>query len=331
MKNPSSSSERFLHGFNANPRMNNKLYLSLLLGAFLSSCYFVDDIFDPPKEKEPSLQVQSQKAVGKYLRLNAEGTYEPFGFSTLTIHKPVEIIELESLEKKNKSQPSVELDSAIAQQKRIIKRGEIERTLDLDHFFTIKDTSGRLTVFETNFILNDTLGVKDISAKIMFQMSGTYEEALTYYFYEYNIFATSSYYESRTLSSDFYSFFKAELEKRNNLQQKSAFLLHVIKLTHQVKKKGAFNQQTILELNVINFMKTRRPDITEYKELTFSELYETQDEKSLEVNGYYFFHKFIGSFEGQLDTNVIMVEFSPYYEIGNIFQMDRPFDPYFNN
>ena len=311
--------------------MKKNLVLSLFLGAVLSSCYFVNDIFDPPAPKEQSLQEKSEIAVRNHIKKTTDGmVYQPFGFGKITIHKPQEIVDLELLEKKRQTDPSEALDTAIAQQKRYIIENNIERTVDLDHFFTLKDSIGNIRVFETNFILNDTLGVKDLSAKIMVGLADIYEDALNYYFYEYNIFSTPSYYESRQLSANFFAFFKQELENRIGREQKSAFLLHVVKLTHEVKERGSFNQQEILEENVEQFIRTKRTDISEYESLEYSDLFQTQEEETQEVNGYYFFHKFIGTFQEEIDTNVVLIEFSKFYEIGNIYQMDRPFNTYFN-
>ena len=100
-------------------------------------------------------------------------------------------------------------------------------------------------------------------------------------------------------------------------------------MTRQVKLKGSFDQQYVLERESNIHLKNNRPDITEYEDLKFSDLYQTTSENSDEVTGYYFFHKFIGSFKEQKDTNVVLIEFNPYYEIDKIYQMDRPFAQYF--
>lgn len=311
--------------------MKTNLVLSLFLGVFLSSCYFVNDIFDPPVQKEQTLQEKSEIAVKKHIKKTTKGmVYQPYGFGKITILKPKEIADLELLEKRRKTDPSPALDTAIAQKKRFILENDIQRTVDLDHFFTLKDSAGTVKVFETNFILNDTLGVKDLNAEIMVSLSEIYEDALNYYFYEYNIFSTSSYYESRQLSANFFAFFKQELENRIGREAKSAFLLHVVRLTHKVKERGNFNQQEILEENVQHFIQTKRTDISAYESLEYSELFQTQVEDSNEGAGYYFFHKFIGTFQEERDTNVVLIEFSEFYEIDNIYQMDRPFSAYFN-
>ena len=295
----------------------------------MSSCYFVDDIFDPPKENEPSLYDRSQKSISSYLHNQKSYTYDPLGFGELIIKKPIEIVELEELEAKRKEKPSAALDSAIAQKEQHIKTFGIGRTIELDHFFTFEDSTGTVTIYETTFTLNDTLGVKNISAKIKLDIEHKYESILEYFFYERPIFLSTSYQDSKVLSQNFYAFFKGELERRASLEDKSAFLLHTLEMTRQVKLKGSFDQQYVLERESNIHLKNNRPDITEYEDLKFSDLYQTTSENSDEVTGYYFFHKFIGSFKEQKDTNVVLIEFNPYYEIDKIYQMDRPFAQYF--
>jgi hypothetical protein len=311
--------------------MKRQIAILIMLGTLMNSCYFLDDIFDPPKEKVPTLQDKSEEAISDYIKTNVEGLHKPYGFGTITIHKPIEIIELEQLEKQNKEKPSYKLEKKIERKKKIIKRNNIERTLDLDHFFTIKDSIGRVTVYETNFLLNDTLGVKDISAKILLKLPEGFEEILDYFFYEYNIFLTHSFVESRELSQNFYAFFKKELEAKTSLQEKSAFLLHALKLCKQIRYRGSFEQQKILETNTQEYISDEKSDILNYQSLTFSTLYQTMDDNNEELKGYYFFHKFSGVYGGVLDTNVVLIEFTPYYEIDNVFQMGRPFEQYFNN
>lgn len=319
--------------FVSNPRMKRTLAISLILGGFLSSCYFVDDIFDPPQEKEPTLQEKCESSVKSYLKKTTRGyLYNPYGFGKITIRKPQEIVDLEELEKKQQNEgTSADLDSTIAFLRHYIELNKIERTVDLDHFFTLKDSLGDFTIYETNFILNDTLGVKDLSAKIVAPTDGKYEDALAYFFYEYNIFNAGTYYESRNLSSNFYAFFKSELETKTDRLEKSAFLLHALRLTYEVQSTGAFDQQMILEKLVKEHITYKKDDIENYDPLEFSTLFQTQVDETEEISGYYFFHKFIGTFQGTTDTNVVLVEFNPFYEIDNIYQMDRPFDPYFND
>jgi len=101
-----------------------------------------------------------------------------------------------------------------------------------------------------------------------------------------------------------------------------------------VKNTGSFDQQIILEKKVVQHIQNERKDIENYTPLKFSPLFETaqgDDQEEQANNYYYFFHKFIGPYENETDTNVVLVEFSKYYELGNIYQMDKPFDNYFKN
>ncbi|OIQ24632.1 MAG: hypothetical protein BM555_07035 [Crocinitomix sp. MedPE-SWsnd] len=311
-----------------------KIHFTLvILCGLLSSCYFVDDIFDPSPAKEPSLQELSEKSIAEYLSTKEDQKYDPYGFGEIKITKPIDIAELEKLEKQRKDQgfSNPELDSSIAQKKRFVEQNNIERTINLDHFFTFTDTNERCVVYETTFTLNDTLGVKNVRAKIMQPIEENYTSILSYFFYEKAIFLAASYQESKVLSRNFYAFFKAELENRKDMTEKSAFLLHALKITRQVKIKGKFDQQDVMERQIGYYMRNDRPDITDYENVEFSDLYETIDENSNEISGYYFFHKFIGNFNEVNDTNVVLIEFNPFYEIGNIYQMDRPFGDYFKN
>jgi hypothetical protein len=312
--------------------MKLKLYYILIFCLPLSSCYFTDDIFDPPEKKEKSLQERAEKGVSNYLTTEITEKYKPYGFGKLIIHKPIEIQELEKLqlEKSNANENNPKLDSSIAQKERFIRKNNIERTLEIEHFFTLTDSLGRTKIFETTFELNDTLKVIDFDASIMLPIPSEYREILTYYFYEYPIFYSNSYEQSKKLSRDFYAFFKTELENRKGLTTKSDFLLHALNMCYQVKDMGSFNQKEILGNNVSVYIKKEKKEITEYSSLKFSDLYESTPGLNEEKTGYYFFHKFIGKFNDQLDTNVVLIEFNPFYEISNIYQMDRPFKQYFN-
>ena len=158
-----------------------------------------------------------------------------------------------------------------------------------------------------------------------------YDEVLDYFFYEYNIFLTHSFVESRELSHNFYAFFKQELELQPTLENKSAFLLHALRLTKEIKDRGSFDQQAIMETFSKDYISRYRQDISNYNPMQFSPLYENDTDSTNSPIGYYFFHKFIGNYQGITDTNVVLIEFSPYYEIQSVYQMDRPFAQYFNN
>ena len=319
--------------FSSNPQMKKAGLLIFLLACFMSSCYFVDDIFDPDEPEEESLQQKTQNNVKSYLGNIANQAYQPLGFSPITIVKPIELIELEELQAKadKRTVPSAQDDSLIAVKKRFIEENRIHLTIQLDHFFTLKDTLGETTIYESTFFLDDTLKVVNLSNKIKLKISADYVSILDMFFYEQPIFISSSYQESKILSQNFYGFFKNELEQKNDLRSKSEFLMHVLKITREVKIKGAFEQQEVMEKQSKEYLKNDRQDIQAYQSVLFSPLYETINNADTTVLGYYFFHKFIGNYNEKLDTNVVLIEFSKFYEIEKIYQMDRPFDQYFEN
>ena len=183
--------------FLSNPTMK-KIGLSIIIGcSLLSSCFFVDDIFDTEEKKEETLQQKSQKAVSTYLHGTKNQTYVPYGFGPITIHKPAEIQELEELERQRSqnNNKSDKLDSLIAQKRSFIEKHNIHRTIDLDHFFTLTDTANRTIVFETNFTLNDTLEVENLKAGIFQRIPADDVKTLGYFFYEKPIFDPKCYFE----------------------------------------------------------------------------------------------------------------------------------------
>jgi len=308
------------------------LFFGLIVG--MQSCYIADEFFLPePEQALPSLQKSCEDAVTFYIqeRLSSE-LYKPFGFGDIVIHKPMDIAILEQLEanRKNGLETGPKLDSIIEEKRRYINENNIERTVSIDHFFTIKSYSTKkIVVLESNYLLNDTLGVEDFKPKIVLELPEEYEESLNFYFFEYTIFLSPVYPEGRKLSREFYAFFKSNLESIDNVNARSAFLLHALKLTRIVKEKGAFDQQTITENFVKSHYWQQINTSSNYLPEKFSPLYQkTIDEK---VAGYYIFHKFSGLLGNPLDTSVVRADFTPYYELESITEMERPFEPYFNN
>lgn len=311
--------------------MNRTYPILLILAIFLSGCIITDELFLPPApEQEEPLQDQVQAMVEKHLASQTKGfKYVPYGFSEILITKPQPILELETLEAEQKKNPEANLDSAIQAKRKFIRENDIQRTVSVDHFYTLEDDQENITVIEDRFYLNDTLKVLGSDLLLMTEIPPTYEDVLVYYFYEYTIFLERTYEESKKLSQEFYAFFKQRLEALSTIRERSNFLLHTLELCYYVKQTGHFDQQYILEYIVQNYIQKERRDIQDYEPIDFSILYEQSEEGSTNVLGYYFFHKFIGTYGTEIDTNVIMVEFSPWYELGEIYQMDRPYDQYF--
>lgn len=292
----------------------------------LHGCIFADAVFEEQKEPVIPLQIQSEQAVSKYIKDNSDGRkYNSYGYTEIIIHKPKEIVELESLEKRKRDQTSKneELDSLIVKQKKYIQVNRIERTIEIEHFFTLKDSLGNLQVFESVFILNDTIGVKSIQPKITLPLAGDYEKTLNYYFYEYTIFHSSTYDDSKRISKEFYQFFKAKLETFEEVGAKSNFLRHTLYLCHEVMERGAFDQQLILEEMTKNYLLTNQREVQNYEEIAFSPLYQSEKKGFESESGYYFFHKFSGTYQSVTDTHVVWIGFTPYYELESILQVDK--------
>lgn len=311
-----------------------RLYiLVLILCSTLSGCYIADEIFvNQEKELPPSLQEQSETSVTKWINTKLKDeTYTPYGFSKIKIIKPKEIVEVENLEKQLKSTPEDSTKAnEIRQKRKYLRDNNIESKITLDHIFTFAKDTNALTIFEIEYILNDTLAVQRINPKILLNLPYSYSSILPYYIKEYTIFAASSYSEGRKLSRSFFRFYKTKLEEFSDIDEKSAFLEHTLDMSIYVKEKGNFDQNYIKKELLTKHMLKNRPDIADYAGKRYSELYETRNNEDNSLIGYYFFHEFIGTFNSQTDTNVVLVEMNEYYQIGSVFQLDQPFNTYTN-
>lgn len=313
--------------------MKTSLFTFFFLALSLSSCYITDQVFLEKETSSPiSLQTKAEKAITNRInsQLNDE-RYIPYGFSEVKIVKPVALLDIERLEKQLKETPNdTTIAGKLSRKKAYVRANKIESKLKLDHFFTLQkytDTS-TFTIFEMNYILNDTLGVNSADANILLELPVMYEEILNYYFNEYTIFMAKSYSEGRKLSRAFFRYYKTHLESLDNVSAKSAFLKHALNMSILVKKTGAFDQDYIKARLFEQYLIDKRTDITDYAGIETSQLFETKETETETLLGYYFFHKFIGTFNGVNDTNVVLVEMDPYYQIDQVFQLDQPYETY---
>lgn len=304
----------------------------LILTLTIPSCFIANELLlDDEETPTDSLQAKAELSAKKKTQsiLNNE-IYTPYGFSPLKIIKPVELIELEKLEKELQTSPAdTALKAAYAEKKRFIDEAGIKRKTQLEHVFTIEnDSTGVISVLEFKYTFNDTLAVINMDPEIFLKLDQSYRTILDYYFNEYTIFNATTYAEARRLSRNFYTFFKTQLESYEMLDEKSAFLKHTINICSLVKLTGKFDPNYLTQEIFKNYIAENRKDIADYESLVFSDLYETKNNANDSIVGYYFFHKFIGNYANQKDTNVVLVEFSPYYEVGQIFQLENSFESY---
>ena len=308
-----------------------QLITGLFLCATLHGCYILNDLLVEETVPELSLQQKCEKSVTDYIndRLDNEA-YRAYGFSDVIIHKPIEILELEELEEQRTSgkKTGPGIDSLIEYQRNYIRANEIKRTVEISHFFTLKKPNGPVAVLESNYLLNDTLAVIDFSPEIILDMPREYEEALNYYFYEYGLFQTSSYSDSRNLTNQFYTFFKSRQKELMGVQSKSGFLLHTLKITGIVKENAAFDQNLIAKTLLHEMLSSGPGAVTDYAALEFSPLYEKRTDDL--VSGYYIFHKFRGHLHDTTATYIYRADFSPWYEVQSLTEMPEPFESYLN-
>jgi hypothetical protein len=311
-----------------------QLLLLFLVGFFFQGCWVADAVFLPELEAEKlPLQDRCEEAVTKYINAN-KGTdhYKPYGFSKVIIHKPIEILELEELEKERKlgTRKGPEIDSLIIKKQHYIRANKIERTAEISHYFALWPLDrDEQTLLEVNYRLNDTLAVIDATPEIMLELQPDFQEVFDYYFHEYTIFVSPVYPEGKQLSNQFYTFFKAHQETLAGVTAKSEFLMHSLKITKYIKEAGTFNPGAVTSDFVAERLQAGPDAVPGYEPLQFTPLYEKRTAE--QVTGYYIFHKFIGRLNEVTGHYVIRADFTPYYEIESITYMSEPFESFLNN
>ena len=313
--------------------MRLRIFIAIMFsGLLLQSCFIADQLLVEEPEETTTINIQAvaEKNIADKIKSQLKNEiYKPYGFSQLSIIKPVEILNLEKMEAQLKKTPQdTALSSRIKKEKELIRKMGIERSAKLEHFFALTTDSSGINVMEIEYTLNDTLGVKATSPQIILTVPSDYQLMIDYYFNEYTIIIAQSYAEGKKMSRTFYKFFKDQLETYTTVEEKSNFLKHTLDICKMVKLKGNFDQDFIVQSLLKSYIKNERTDITDYKPIVFSELLETRNNADNSVVGYYFFHKFIGNYENQKDTNVVLVEFSPFYQVDQVFQLEGSFESY---
>lgn len=314
-----------------NPKCLKYLFFSCcFLG--LTGCYIADDLFlEEPPPARPTIQKSCQTAVQDYIRgkLTTEN-YTAFGFTDVIVHVPQMLLNLEEMEADREAGflEGPESDSVIAARKAQLEAAGVQRTAEIEHFFTLKKATGNLEVVEARYLLNDTFAVIDFEPLMLFEIPDYYEMALTYFFYEYTLFKSPDINEARRLSNSFYAFFKTHLDGITNLTERSAFYLNCIKVTESVRASGIFDPNQIAQALIHDAQwSSLDPDLAQ-KDIAFSPLYEKSTANA--VSGYYIFYKFSQTIAGAADTAVLRFDFSPFYELESQTLINPPYDPYFN-
>lgn len=309
------------------------IFLPLFALAIISACTITNDLFSEKEEPPINLQATAEANVAQFIKtdLDSSEIYKSYGFTALKIIKPIAFEQLDQLQQELKENPG---DSALIKQieakKAFIRNEKLERTANLDHLFTITNDTNSIGILELNYTLNDTLGVINWIPKMALNVPTSYGLIIEYFYKEHTIFKAPTYAEARDLSRSFYRYFKNQLETFTTVDAKSAFLKNTLNICIELKALGEFDQNKITQALFKRYIAEQRNDLTDYLPLEFSELYETKNNTDSSLVGYYFFHKFSGNYSNQIDTNLVLVEFSPYYEIGKVFQLEGTMETYIN-
>jgi len=311
--------------------MKRTYFISIITTLSLNSCFIADEMFLDNESNKESLSSKVEKEISEYIKDNSENyIYKNYGFSKLTIKKPAELVVLDNLKRKQALDTNQHLvNQQIKTIDSIIKARNIRYSLEIDHEYSLKNKlSKTIELFETKFTLADSIKVNEI--KPLLNLKLTDEDVVLFetYFYETPIFLTSTYAESKALSSEFYNFFKQHQEELIGVKQKSNFLKHSLNICKDIKEDGIFDQSYYL-LKSADRQIRLDSTIINYKPIEYSPLFETIVNEKL-VN-YYFFHSFISSTTGSSDTLSTYIEFSPYYELRLISTPGKTYNTYFND
>ncbi|MCH2233727.1 MAG: hypothetical protein MK078_05685 [Crocinitomicaceae bacterium] len=300
------------------------LILSLLL---LQGCFVADAIFLDSYDETESLQKRSEDAVYNYLLMEFGWDYTPYGYSEITIFKPKQIAERDSLiEVYNRTQDQKTRKSIESISDTINKYG-IERTVSLTHFYLVEDSSNTFDVYEGVFTLSDTLTVKGYKPTLYKELDDSKRTILYNFFFEQTIFVARSYSESANLSQSFYAFYKSRLESFDLMTDKSNFLEHSLIITELVKKIGDYKPHEIAKQLISTKLKIELGK-ENYIPAQWSVLNEVSSEEA-GLQGYYFFHKFTTLDASPGDTTVKVFEFDPFLQLNSEIVMGKPYNQYF--
>ena len=103
---------------------------------------------------------------------------------------------------------------------------------------------------------------------------------------------------------------------------------NTLKICSSIKSIGEFKQDYFLGKLSLEYIEEKHPEIKSYQPLQFSDLYELVDKTDNSKLGYYYIHEFSGIYNETMDTNVVLIEFTPYFQVDDIYQLEEPFDNY---
>ena len=109
----------------------------------------------------------------------------------------------------------------------------------MDHAYSLTNKLTKIIeLFETKFTLEDSINVAFLKPLLNLKLSEEDVVIFENYFYEFPIFLSGDYSESKALSVEFYNYFKQHQDQLVGVKQKSDFLAHTIKLCRDVKVDG---------------------------------------------------------------------------------------------
>jgi len=301
-----------------------------MISVGLSSCFIADDLLLEKSQPKLSLKQKVQNIITKHIKsgINDE-SYFKYGFSDLIIHKPKELIDLDALKSVHYTnfEKQKKIDEQIEELEEKIKTEHLSYMIEMDHIFTLKNKkTGVNNLFETRFLISDSLTVVDVDPLIDLIITKKEERAFVNYFFETPIFSEVEYDQSKLLSDELYSFFKKKQEGLVTVSEKSKFLKHTLAIIDEIYVNGFFDQTIFLKKLTTDYIRAKK-DVEDYASLKFSHLFELNEGENL--LGYYFFHKFSHLRKDKEVISNVYVGFSPYFELLEVYQVQKPIEEYF--
>lgn len=329
-------------------------YLSIAAGlTLLAGCVLVsDEAADKKKAEnsapvvvvEPSPQERAQNNVEEYIKkkFGTSLTYKNYNFGELFRIKKAEqkqldeLVELRNLVPEMKNHYGNKTDSVlahydtlIAQKQREIKAKNIKSDYIISHVFTMKKSSGEGSVYETDFILNDQLEVKDLRMKMAVELDKDDFDWFYYFFQKYPLFNSGDYDKDVAMSNNLYDYYNNRLAFLKD--GKDEFLKTALRVTRIVHKTKKFDPNVICGFVVMKKLDERK-NCENYRPVKFTTAEEIKVKTTTNDSliGYKIMHKFTcQSKSTDLETKAVYAELDPYFVPAGIIPVESPFDKYF--
>lgn len=289
-------------------------------------------------------QVLAERNVESYIRkkFGKEIAYKSYNFGHIYRLKKQEQKELDELIQSRKLLPEMKnhygnkldsvirhYDTLIAVKKRSMAAQNIKSDYIISHIWTIRNADGSGIVYEGDFILNDTLGVKSFNLGMGVDLAKDDFDWFYYFFMKYPIFNTGDYDKDIAMSNSVFDYYNTRLLQLK--EGKDEFLVTALRATRIINKTKKYDKDIIA--GFITMKKLDEQKIcTNYRPLKFTDIEEIKVKvpKGDSLIGYKLFHLYECTDEkGQSTKKAVYTEMDPYFMPAGFLNVEPPFEKYF--